>query len=171
MTALKKYFGTDGIRGAVGNDPITPDFMLRLGYAAVKVFSKTHASEAAGRTKVLIGKDTRLSGYMLESALQSGLAAAGVDVLLTGPLPTPGVAYLTRVLRLSAGIVITASHNPYQDNGVKFFSAQGNKLSDVVEFQIEQYLAQGPDAVVSDDIGKAKRVVDSVGRYAEFCKS
>ena len=171
MTALRKYFGTDGIRGAVGNDPITPDFMLRLGYAAGKVFSKTRASEAAGRTKVLIGKDTRLSGYMLESALQSGLAAAGVDVLLTGPLPTPGVAYLTRVLRLSAGIVITASHNPYQDNGVKFFSAQGNKLSDVVEFQIEQYLAQGPDAVVSDDIGKAKRVVDSVGRYAEFCKS
>jgi|TARA_B110000305_G_scaffold56314_1_gene62209 phosphoglucosamine mutase len=171
VTALKKYFGTDGIRGAVGNDPITPDFMLRLGYAAGKVFSKTHASEAAGRTKVLIGKDTRLSGYMLESALQSGLAAAGVDVLLTGPLPTPGVAYLTRVLRLSAGIVITASHNPYQDNGVKFFSAQGSKLSDAVEFQIEQYLAQGLDAVISDDIGKAKRVVDSVGRYAEFCKS
>ena len=126
MTKLRKYFGTDGIRGLVGEDPITPNFMLRLGYAAGKVFSATHGS---GRAKVLIGKDTRLSGYMLESALQSGLAAAGVDVLLAGPLPTPGVAYLTRVLRLSAGIVMSASHNPYQDNGVKFFSAKGNKLS------------------------------------------
>ena len=168
MTKLRKYFGTDGIRGLVGEDPITPNFMLRLGYAAGKVFSATHGS---GRAKVLIGKDTRLSGYMLESALQSGLAAAGVDVLLAGPLPTPGVAYLTRVLRLSAGIVMSASHNPYQDNGVKFFSAKGNKLSDAVELEIEQHLASGSDAVSSEDTGKAKRVVDAVGRYAEFCKS
>ncbi|MDA0237492.1 MAG: phosphoglucosamine mutase [Proteobacteria bacterium] len=171
MTKLRKYFGTDGIRGVVGKDPITPNFMLRLGYAAGKVFSKIHGLGASGRAKVLIGKDTRLSGYMLESALQSGLAAAGVDVLLAGPLPTPGVAYLTRVLRLSAGIVISASHNPYQDNGVKFFCAQGNKLSDTLEVEIEQYLAEGLDAVISGDIGKAKRVVDAVGRYTEFCKS
>ena len=171
MSKSRKYFGTDGIRGAVGKNPITPDFMLRLGFAAGKVFLKQAASVTSGHAKVLIGKDTRLSGYMLESALQSGLAAAGVDVLLAGPLPTPGVAYLTRVLRLNAGIVISASHNPYQDNGVKFFSAQGNKLPDSTELQIEQYLEDRLDSVVSEDIGKAKRIVDAVGRYAEFCKS
>ena len=171
MTISRKYFGTDGIRGVVGQDPITPEFMLRLGFAAGTVFSKRSSVDASSRAKVLIGKDTRLSGYMLESALQSGLAAAGVDVLLAGPLPTPGVAYLTRVLRLNAGIVISASHNPYQDNGVKFFSAEGNKLSDSTELDIEQHLIKGMDSVISEDIGKAKRVVDAVGRYTEFCKS
>lgn len=171
MNKSRKYFGTDGIRGLVGEDPITPEFMLRLGFAAGKVFLRKSAPTSAGRVKVLIGKDTRLSGYMLESALQSGLAAAGVDVLLAGPLPTPGVAYLTRVLRLSAGIVISASHNPYQDNGVKFFSAQGNKLSDSIESDIEHQLNAGAEVITSEHIGKAKRVVDAVGRYTEFCKS
>ncbi|MDA0361189.1 MAG: phosphoglucosamine mutase [Proteobacteria bacterium] len=171
MSVSRKYFGTDGIRGVVGEDPITPEFMMRLGYAAGKVFSKQPSADTSSRAKVLIGKDTRLSGYMLESALQSGLAAAGVDVLLAGPLPTPGVAYLTRVLRLNAGIVISASHNPYQDNGVKFFSSEGNKLSDSTELDIEQHLIKGMDGVISENIGKAKRVVDAVGRYAEFCKS
>ena len=164
MSKIRKYFGTDGIRGVVGEEPITPEFMMHLGYAAGKVFSKQPSADASSRAKVLIGKDTRLSGYMLESALQSGLAAAGVDVLLAGPLPTPGVAYLTRVLRLNAGIVISASHNPYQDNGVKFFSAEGNKLSDSIELDIEQHLIKGMDSVISEDIGKAKRVVDAVGR-------
>jgi len=171
VSVSRKYFGTDGIRGVVGEDPITPEFMMRLGYAAGKVFSKQPSADTSSRAKVLIGKDTRLSGYMLESALQSGLAAAGVDVLLAGPLPTPGVAYLTRVLRLNAGIVISASHNPYQDNGVKFFSSEGNKLSDSTELDIEQHLIKGMDGVISENIGKAKRVVDAVGRYAEFCKS
>lgn len=171
MNKSRKYFGTDGIRGLVGEDPITPEFMLRLGFAAGNVFLRKSAPTSAGRVKVLIGKDTRLSGYMLESALQSGLAAAGVDVLLAGPLPTPGVAYLTRVLRLSAGIVISASHNPYQDNGVKFFSAQGNKLSDSIESDIEHQLNAGAEVITSEHIGKAKRVVDAVGRYTEFCKS
>ncbi|MDC1311417.1 phosphoglucosamine mutase [Burkholderiales bacterium] len=171
MNKSRKYFGTDGIRGLVGEDPITPEFMLRLGFAAGNVFLRKSAPTSAGRVKVLIGKDTRLSGYMLESALQSGLAAAGVDVLLAGPLPTPGVAYLTRVLRLSAGIVISASHNPYQDNGVKFFSAQGSKLSDSIESDIEHQLNAGAEVITSEHIGKAKRVVDAVGRYTEFCKS
>ena len=171
MTRSRKYFGTDGIRGVVGEDPITPEFMMRLGFAAGKVFSKQSSADSSGRAKVLVGKDTRLSGYMLESALQSGLVAAGVDVLLAGPLPTPGVAYLTRVMRLNAGIVISASHNPYEDNGVKFFSAEGNKLSDAIEFDIEQRLIKGADSVISEDIGKVKRVVDAAGRYTEFCKS
>ena len=171
MSKIRKYFGTDGIRGVVGEEPITPEFMMHLGFAAGKVFSKQSSADASGRAKVLIGKDTRLSGYMLESALQSGLAAAGVDILLAGPLPTPGVAYLTRVLRMNAGIVISASHNPFQDNGVKFFSAEGNKLSDSIELDIERHLIKGMDSVISEDIGKAKRVVDAVGRYTEFCKS
>ena len=171
MTGIRKYFGTDGIRGRVGEDPITPDFMLRLGYAAGKVFSKNLDPDKGQHPQVLIGKDTRLSGYMLESALQSGFSAAGVDVLLAGPLPTPGVALLTRVMRLNAGVVVSASHNPYQDNGIKFFSAQGDKLADSVELEIEENLNHSPGSQVSSDLGKAKRVVDAVGRYAEFCKS
>src|SRR5688572_9775639 len=137
----RKYFGTDGIRGKVGESPITPDFVLRLGYAAGKVLTRSH--ERGVRPAVLIGKDTRISGYMLESALEAGLAAAGVDVLLVGPMPTPAVAYLTRALRLSAGIVISASHNPYDDNGIKFFSGHGAKLPDKVETAIETAL-EGP---------------------------
>ncbi|MBT7997197.1 MAG: phosphoglucosamine mutase, partial [Betaproteobacteria bacterium] len=163
MTGIRKYFGTDGIRGRVGEDPITPDFMLRLGYAAGKVFSKNLDPDKGQHPQVLIGKDTRLSGYMLESALQSGFSAAGVDVLLAGPLPTPGVALLTRVMRLNAGVVVSASHNPYQDNGIKFFSAQGDKLADSVELEIEENLNHSPGSQVSSDLGKAKRVVDAVG--------
>ena len=135
----RKYFGTDGIRGRVGVTPITPDFVMRLGYAAGKVLAKAgHVGE--GRPTVLIGKDTRISGYMLEASLEAGFAAAGVDVMLSGPMPTPAVAYLTRALRLAAGVVISASHNPYDDNGIKFFSAQGNKLPDEVELAIEAEL-------------------------------
>ena len=165
----RQYFGTDGIRGTVGVSPITPDFVMRLGYAAGKVL----AGDASGGTKpvVLIGKDTRISGYMLEAALEAGFAAAGVDVMLAGPIPTPAVAYLTRALRLSAGVVISASHNPYQDNGIKFFSSHGNKLPDAVEEAIEAALEQPMLCVSSDKLGKAKRLDDARGRYIEFCKS
>ncbi|MCL4747342.1 MAG: phosphoglucosamine mutase [Burkholderiaceae bacterium] len=164
----RKYFGTDGVRGRVGEAPITPDFVLRLGYAAGRVLAQQRGS---GRPAVLIGKDTRVSGYMLEAALEAGFSAAGVDVLLTGPLPTPGVAYLTRALRLSAGVVISASHNPYDDNGIKFFSGDGNKLADAVEEQIETELEAPIGCVVSDQLGRARRVEDAAGRYIEFCKS
>lgn len=163
---MKRYFGTDGIRGRVGQAPITAEFMLRLGRAAGKVLGG-----AGGGARVLIGKDTRVSGYMFESALEAGLLAAGADVGLLGPLPTPGVAYLTRSLRASAGIVISASHNPYADNGVKFFSADGEKLADEVELAIEREIDAEFTTVDSDAIGKAVRIGDAIARYAEFCKS
>lgn len=165
----RKFFGTDGIRGRVGQFPITPDFVMRLGYAAGKVLLK-HAPIGA-RAAVLIGKDTRISGYMLEAALEAGLSSAGVDVMLAGPVPTPGVAYLTRALRLSAGVVISASHNPYEDNGIKFFSAAGDKLADEIEQEIEEVLGLPMDCVSSEKLGKAKRLDDAAGRYIEFCKS
>ena len=165
----RKYFGTDGIRGKVGEAPITPDFVLRLGYAAGRVLAKTGGR--GDRPAVLIGKDTRISGYMLESALEAGLSAAGVDVLLVGPMPTPGVAYLTRALRLSAGIVISASHNPYDDNGIKFFSGDGAKLPDAVEMAIEAELDRPMQSRKSSGLGKVRRVDDAAGRYIEFCKS
>ena len=169
----RQYFGTDGIRGRVGTAPITPDFVMRLGYAAGKVLAQSEQGAHSGMTKptVLIGKDTRISGYMLEAALEAGFAAAGVDVMLAGPVPTPAVAYLTRALRLSAGVVISASHNPFQDNGIKFFSASGNKLPDTVELAIEAQLAQPLSCVSSEKLGKAKRLDDARGRYIEFCKS
>lgn len=169
----RQYFGTDGIRGRVGTAPITPDFVMRLGYAAGKVLAQSTQSALSGASKptVLIGKDTRISGYMLEAALEAGFAAAGVDVMLAGPVPTPAVAYLTRALRLSAGVVISASHNPFQDNGIKFFSASGNKLPDAVELAIEAQLAQPMSCVSSEKLGKAKRLDDARGRYIEFCKS
>lgn len=165
----KKYFGTDGIRGEVGVPPIVPDFMLRLGYAAGKVLTR-HAKPNE-RQRVLIGKDTRISGYLLEAALESGFSAAGVDVTLCGPMPTPGVAYLTKALRLSAGVVISASHNLYQDNGIKFFTAKGDKFSDAFELEIEQELENAMGCVSSDKLGKAFRLDDAAGRYIEFCKS
>ena len=165
----KKYFGTDGIRGEVGVPPIVPDFMLRLGYAAGKVLIR-HA-KSNERQRVLIGKDTRVSGYLLEAALESGFSAAGVDVTLCGPMPTPGVAYLTKALRLSAGVVISASHNLYQDNGIKFFTAKGDKFSDAFELEIEQELENAMGCVSSDKLGKAYRLDDAAGRYIEFCKS
>ncbi len=168
----KKYFGTDGIRGRVGEMPITPEFVMHLGYSAGKVLasSEWHLSKGE-RPAVLIGKDTRISGYMLESALQAGLSAAGVDVLLSGPMPTPAVAYLTRALRLQAGIVISASHNPFEDNGIKFFSAAGTKLPDVTEHAIEAGLNAPIKSMPSAQLGKARRVNDARGRYIEFCKS
>lgn len=168
----KKYFGTDGIRGRVGEMPITPEFVIHLGYSAGKVLTSSdwHLSKGE-RPAVLIGKDTRISGYMLESALQAGLSAAGVDVLLSGPMPTPAVAYLTRALRLQAGIVISASHNPFEDNGIKFFSALGTKLPDEVEHEIEAGLNAPLKAMPSAQLGKARRVNDARGRYIEFCKS
>ena len=159
-----KYFGTDGIRGCCGVYPITPDFMLKLGWAVGKVFSEH------GRSKVLIGKDTRISGYMFESALQAGLSAAGVDVRLLGPMPTPAVAYLTRTFHAEAGIVISASHNGYKDNGIKFFSAQGTKLSDDVEAAIEDKLQETMECVIPEELGRARRIEDAAGRYIEFCK-
>ena len=165
----KQYFGTDGIRGEVGQFPILPDFMTRLGYAAGIVL--TSQAKAGERCKVLIGKDTRVSGYLLESALEAGFVAAGVDVILCGPIPTPGVAYLTKALRLSAGVVISASHNLYQDNGVKFFSAQGDKLSDDFEFAIEAELNKPLGCVNSKHLGKVSRLDAATGRYIEFCKS
>ena len=165
----RKYFGTDGIRGLVGVAPITPDFVMRLGYAAGKVLAKT-TSSASGRPTVLIGKDTRISGYMLESALEAGFNAAGVDVLLAGPTPTPAVAYLTRALRLSAGVVISASHNPFHDNGIKFFSNKGTKLPDSVELEIEDMIDQPMTCVSPEKMGRAKRLQHSQGRYIEFCK-
>ncbi|KXB30924.1 phosphoglucosamine mutase [Dechloromonas denitrificans] len=167
----RKYFGTDGIRGRVGQTPITPDFVMRLGYAAGKVLLENTAMAAGERPSVLIGKDTRLSGYMLESALEAGFAAAGVDVCLVGPMPTPAIAYLTRALRLQAGIVISASHNPYYDNGIKFFSAQGTKLPDAMERAIEALIDQPMHCVTSADLGRARRIDDARGRYIEFCKS
>jgi phosphoglucosamine mutase len=165
----KQYFGTDGIRGEVGQFPIIPEFITRLGYAAGKVLSLN--AKPGERCKILIGKDTRVSGYLLEAALEAGFAAAGVDVMLCGPMPTPGVAYLTKALRLSAGVVISASHNPYQDNGIKFFSAEGGKLSDELEFAIEAELEKPMGCVSSKDLGKAFRIDDAAGRYIEFCKS
>jgi phosphoglucosamine mutase len=162
----RTYFGTDGIRGTVGTAPITPDFMLRLGHAVGQVL---RAGEP--RPTVLIGKDTRISGYMIESALEAGFASAGVDVLLTGPLPTPGVAYLTRALRLSLGVVISASHNPFEDNGIKFFSARGEKLPDAWEHEVEKALRAGARWAGSAELGKARRLDDASGRYIEFCKS
>ena len=168
----RRYFGTDGIRGKVGEAPITPDFVLRLGYAAGKVLAGADRwAQRGNRPTVLIGKDTRVSGYMLEAALESGFSAAGVDVMLAGPIPTPGVAYLTRALRLAAGVVISASHNPYYDNGIKFFSADGNKLPDEVELQIEAQLEQPMSCAPSELLGKARRLDDARGRYIEFCKS
>lgn len=165
----RKYFGTDGVRGRVGSLPITPDFVMRLGYAAGKVLANAETSSVT--PVVLIGKDTRISGYMLEAALEAGFAAAGVDVMLAGPMPTPAIAYLTRALRLSAGVVISASHNPYDDNGIKFFSASGNKLPDAVEAAIETAIDQPIECVSSEKLGKAKRLSDAQGRYIEFCKS
>lgn len=162
----RKYFGTDGIRGRVGESPITPEFMLRLGWAAGQAFKRD-----GQRNSVLIGKDTRLSGYMFESALEAGLAAAGVDVKLLGPMPTPAIAYLTRTFRASAGIVISASHNPHHDNGIKFFSAAGTKLDDALEAEIERWLDRPLHVCPSEELGKASRVDDAPGRYVEFCKS
>jgi phosphoglucosamine mutase len=171
----RKYFGTDGVRGTVGEAPITPDFVMRLGYAAgttlvAREHLRGHANEGE-HPAVLIGKDTRISGYMLEAALEAGFAAAGVDVMLTGPLPTPAIAYLTRALRLQAGVVISASHNPYPDNGIKFFSAAGTKLPDAVEAEIESRLEQPMGCAAPARLGKARRVDDAAGRYIEFCKS
>ncbi|OWW18945.1 phosphoglucosamine mutase [Noviherbaspirillum denitrificans] len=165
----RKYFGTDGVRGRVGTLPITPDLVMKLGYAAGKVLAQAETS--SGKPCVLIGKDTRISGYMLEAALEAGFAAAGVDVMLAGPMPTPAIAYLTRALRLSAGVVISASHNPYDDNGIKFFSASGNKLPDAVESDIEALLEEPIVCESSEKLGKAKRLFDAQGRYIEFCKS
>ncbi len=168
----KKYFGTDGIRGRVGDAPITPDFMMRLGYAAGRVLTSLESNLAKGaRPAVLIGKDTRISGYMLEAALEAGLSAAGVDILLTGPMPTPAVAYLTRALRAQAGIVISASHNPFYDNGIKFFSSLGTKLPDNIEHAIEAELEKPMQVMESSKLGKARRIGDAAGRYVEFCKS
>jgi phosphoglucosamine mutase len=166
----RHYFGTDGVRGLVGEPPITPELVLKLGWAAGRVLAAAAVKDGA-HPGVLIGKDTRISGYLLEAALESGLAAAGVDVYLTGPLPTPAVAYLTRALRLSAGIVISASHNPYDDNGIKFFSSAGVKLPDAVERAIEEAMAEPLVCAASADLGKARRVEDAAGRYIEFCKS
>ena len=175
----RQYFGTDGIRGTVGAAPITPDFMLRLGHAVGRVLRQRQpqgqwglpTARTGGRPMVLIGKDTRISGYMLESSLEAGFASAGVDVLLSGPLPTPGVAYLTRALRLDLGVVISASHNPYGDNGIKFFSARGEKLPDEWERQVESMLEEAPQWADSAGLGKARRLDDAQGRYIEFCKS
>ena len=161
----RRYFGTDGIRGTVGASPITPDFMLRLGHAVGRVLKRRDA-----KPTVLIGKDTRISGYMIESSLEAGFASAGVDVLLTGPLPTPGVAYLTRALRLSLGVVISASHNPFADNGIKFFSDRGEKLPDAWEEQVEAMLDEAPQWAASAELGKARKLEDARGRYIEFCK-
>ena len=166
----RKYFGTDGVRGRVGEHPITPQFVMHLGYAAGKVLASS-AHAVGERPAVLIGKDTRISGYMLESALEAGLIAAGIDVYLAGPVPTPAVAYLTRALRLQAGVVISASHNPFEDNGIKFFSATGMKLPDATEIAIEAVLDEPLVSNASDGLGKAKRLDDAVGRYIEFCKS
>ena len=161
----KKFFGTDGIRGAVGTYPITPDFMLKLGWAVGRVLGAEKGS------KILVGKDTRISGYMIESALEAGLSAAGVDILLLGPMPTPAIAHLTRTLNAQAGIVISASHNPFEDNGIKFFSAEGTKLDDAVELAIEAELEKELACCESSVLGKASRIVDAPGRYIEFCKN
>ncbi len=169
----RKYFGTDGVRGRVGQMPITPDFVMRLGYSAGKVLIADQLARGQGgeRPAVLIGKDTRISGYMLEAALEAGFSAAGVDTCLVGPMPTPAVAYLTRALRLQAGIVISASHNPYYDNGIKFFSAHGTKLDDALEARIEAGIDASIECVQSAELGRARRIDDAAGRYIEFCKS
>src|SRR5690606_12670907 len=161
----RRYFGTDGVRGTVGEGPINPEFVLKLGWAAGEVFAR------AGRSKVIIGKDTRISGYMFESALEAGLVAAGADVSLLGPMPTPAIAYLTRTFHAQAGIVISASHNPYQDNGIKFFSGEGTKLADDVELEIESQIDQPMTTVTSAQLGKVVRINYAAGRYIEFCKS
>lgn len=161
----RKYFGTDGIRGKVGEFPVTPDFVLKLGWAAGKILA------AEGEGTVVIGKDTRISGYMFESALEAGLSAAGIDVVLTGPMPTPAIAYLTRTFNGQAGIVISASHNPFYDNGIKFFGGDGNKLSDDVELKIEQLMDADMDVVASEAIGRVRRLDDAAGRYIEYCKA
>ena len=166
----RKYFGTDGVRGRVGGAVINAEFALKLAYAAGRVLAN-QAIEGGERPAVLIGKDTRVSGYMLESAMQAGFAAAGVDVLLAGPIPTPAVAYLTRTLRLNAGVVISASHNPYYDNGIKFFSENGLKLPDETEIKIESLIDQKIQYEESESIGRARRLDDAAGRYIEFCKS
>ena len=163
----RKYFGTDGIRGTVGEGVITPGFIMQLGWAVGRVL----ASDGEGKGKVVIGKDTRISGYMFESALEAGLSAAGIDILLLGPMPTPGIAYLTRTLHAQAGIVISASHNPFEDNGIKFFSAEGTKLSDDIEMAIEAEMDRPMQCVNSAKLGKAERIGDAAGRYIEFCKS
>jgi phosphoglucosamine mutase len=167
----RKYFGTDGVRGRVGEAPITPEFVMRLGFAAGVTLVARDGLPRGERPAILIGKDTRISGYMLEAALEAGFAAAGVDVMLAGPVPTPAVAYLTRALRLQAGVVISASHNPYYDNGIKFFSANGTKLPDGVEEEIEARVDQPMGCVDSARLGKARRIEDAAGRYIEFCKS
>lgn len=163
----KQYFGTDGIRGTVGTVPITPDFMLKLGWAVGRVF----AEEGNGRNKILIGKDTRISGYMFEAALEAGITAAGVDIQLTGPMPTPAIAYLTRTLRAQAGVVISASHNSFEDNGIKLFAGDGTKLPDAIEYAIEEQLDKNLTTVAPQLLGKASRITDAAGRYIEFCKS
>ncbi len=167
VSETRKYFGTDGIRGCVGEGPITPEFMLKLGWAVGKVF----ANNDVDRSKVLIGKDTRISGYMFEAALEAGLTSAGVDINLLGPMPTPAIAYLTRTFHAQAGIVISASHNAYEDNGIKFFSSDGTKLADEVELAIEAQLNKSQTTVGSSSLGKASRMTDASGRYIEFCKS
>ena len=165
----RKYFGTDGVRGRVGEFPITPDFVMKLGQAAGRVLRRR--IQGHRHVRVVIGKDTRVSGYMLEAALQAGFSSAGVDVVLCGPIPTPAIAYLTRGQRADAGVVISASHNPYHDNGIKFFSESGMKLPDEVELEIERELDAGFECVESNDLGKAWRLEDAAGRYIEFCKS
>ncbi len=167
----RRYFGTDGVRGLVGESPITPEFVMRLGYAAGQVLVRREMLPHGEAPAVLIGKDTRISGYMLEAAMEAGFAAAGVDVMLAGPLPTPAIAYLTRALRLQAGVVISASHNPYYDNGIKFFSADGAKLPDAIESEIEELVDQPVGCVEPARLGKARRINDAAGRYIEFCKS
>lgn len=164
----RRYFGTDGVRGRVGTAPITPDFALKLGQAAGRVLRRQSPD---GRAAVLIGKDTRVSGYMLEAALEAGFSSVGVDIVLCGPVPTPAVAYLTRALRLQAGVVISASHNPYDDNGIKFFSEEGTKLPDAVELAMEEEIDRGFSCVASAELGKARRLEDAAGRYIEFCKA
>ena len=163
----KQYFGTDGIRGTVGTAPITPDFMLKLGWAVGRVF----AQDGNARNKILIGKDTRISGYMFEAALEAGITAAGVNIQLTGPMPTPAIAYLTRTLRAQAGVVISASHNSFEDNGIKLFADDGTKLPDAIEFAIEEQLDKNLTTVAPQLLGKASRITDAAGRYIEFCKS
>ena len=167
----RHYFGTDGVRGRVGQPPITPELILKLGWAAGRTLAAADGSRRGERPGVLIGKDTRISGYLFEAALESGFSAAGVDVYLCGPLPTPGIAYLTRALRLSAGVVVSASHNPFDDNGIKFFSAGGAKLPDAVEAEIERAMEKPLACVPSAELGKARRIDDAAGRYIEFCKS
>ena len=167
----RHYFGTDGIRGVVGQDPITPDFFIRLGFAIGSILVKNNTDKKIKHPSVVIGKDTRVSGYMLESALEAGFIAAGVNVYLTGPMPTPAVAYLTKALRSQAGIVISASHNPFPDNGIKIFSEAGEKLPDAFEAEVELALSQPITTVMPHELGKAKRVDDAEGRYVEFCKS